>query len=60
MLLINIKEIMTALVILMAIIIILLEVIIFAVSSRDLTSEEEFEANRKIISYKINKIFEEK
>jgi hypothetical protein len=51
---------MTTLVIIIAMIIILLEALIFILSSRPITSQEEFEARRKIISYKINKIFEGK
>ena len=48
---------MTLSIILLAILFILLDVIVFLLNSTPLTDEEEFEANRKIISYKINEIF---
>jgi hypothetical protein len=48
---------MTLSVILLGIIFILIDVIIFLLNSKPLTDEEEFEANRKVISYKINEIF---
>jgi hypothetical protein len=47
-------------IILLAIIFILIELLLFILGTRSLTSEEEFEAKRKIISYKMNKIFKGK
>lgn len=48
---------MTILVIIFAIIIIILEVLIFIFTSRNLTSQEEFEVKKLLINEKMNKIF---